>query len=911
MTTGLAIGLAKGVMGKLGEIAAEQALNEASLLLNFKNDFQWLEKQLSLICASLQSADQQSEHNEAVKKWLAEVRNIVFDAEDIIDECAVEHLYTCTSQSCVCNCSQWLFQYKMAKRIKELKERITSTTKEAEQLKLFHDVSNISQPSTSTSESERGAELRRGSILEKDAPAVAIDHKVDEILALLNPALGVVAVVGMGGLGKTFLLQHVFNRTRHRYDCSAWISVSQTCSLTKLQYDLASHIHLDIDNRVSDVRAAELIHEGLEGKRSLIVLDDVWRTSVEGNLISRLGLPTGLNNQCKIVVTTRSRDVAETMNAHIYEMQHLSVCDSWDLFCMFAFPNREGNRPPEQLEKLAHQIVEECGRLPLAIKTVAASMAKSSHKSDWEAKLRQLKKIEKIDGSIMQILKLSYDYLSPSLKSCFAYFSFFPEDTHISFSTFSYEKAIYQEYVIYLWIAEGFIPQDKDREQLDIGLDYLHQLENLCLLEVNRVLSCYTVHDLFLDLVVNICKEHECEFDLPFKETRCRRLVLARKSLDNNVISERPLLCQQFLRTLSFAQNPGITSIPRQLLDHVRALRVIDFSHTGISTLPKCVGKLKLLKVLNLSHTEIREVPDCVKRLKSLQFLDVSYCTSLQRVPDWIGELKSLSYLNVKCCGDLTSHMPKGISQLLSLRRLKSDYFVLSTEENRFLNIKDVGNLINLFEITFRLEDVRTLESVQDGFLDRLVKMRILAVMNAIPETEGDREESSLPAFPEKMKVMKDLQQLEIRGFSVSSWICGMENLTQLALKECSDYPSLQKMPNLQELYLRDDSKCRELPEEFGERGGFPKLVYLQIDVFPLLEELPALEEEAMQRLEGLVINNCPRMKKVPEGLERLRRLKRIVVLQASGELVERLKEGEEDYKKIKANNPNIVIEMN
>ncbi|GLJ19704.1 hypothetical protein SUGI_0357010 [Cryptomeria japonica] len=649
MATGLAIALAKGVLGKLGEIVAEQAWNEASLLLNFKNDFIWLDKQLSLICASLQAADELTGLTDAVKKWLADVRNIVFDAEDIIDECAVEHLYTNTCQSCVCNCNQLVFRYKMGKRIKDIKERISSTMQNAQQLKLIHEVSHLNQLSTSKSESERGEELRRGSILEKDAPAVAIDYKEKEILRLLdNHAFGVVAVVGMGGLGKTFLLQHVFNRSKHRYDCSAWISVSQTCSIRKLQCDLASRIDLKIASQISrlgitDVRAAEFIHEGLQGKRCLIVLDDVWKTSVEGNLISSLGLPTGRENQCQIVVTTRSRELAVNMNAHIYEMQHLSKEESWDLFCLFAFPDREGSRPPQQLESLAHQTVQECGRLPLALKTVAASMAKAPLTSDWEAKLGQLKKVGKGEDFIMKILKLSYDSLPPYLKCCFAYFSFFPEDTNFSFTTFKVDYSIYLDNVIYLWIAEVFIPQEKGRQQWDIGLQYLHQLENLCLLEVNRGSSCYTVHDLLLDLVVNICKEHECEFDIPCKEISCRRLVLAKKSLDNNVISEKPLLCQRSLRTLSFSQNPGITSIPEQLLDHVTVLRV-----------------------LNLSYTEIREVPDCVRRLKSLQFLDVSYCTSLQCLPDWIGELKCLSYLSVEWSSDehTVIQMPKGISEL-------------------------------------------------------------------------------------------------------------------------------------------------------------------------------------------------------------------------------------------------------
>ncbi|GLJ19569.1 hypothetical protein SUGI_0353640 [Cryptomeria japonica] len=636
--------------------------------------------------------------------------------------------------------------------------------------------------------------------LEEESRAVGVEHKVKEIERLLeDPAVGVVAVVGMGGLGKTFLLMNVYDRVK--------------------------------DNQITYFRAAEMIQTGLHGKTCLIVLDDVWKSSVDGNLISRLGLPTGRNNQCKILVTSRSRDVAAHINAYVYEMQLLSKENSLKLFCLFAFPGLEKNRPPEHLESVADQIVEECGRLPLAVKTIAASLASCSDLGMWESKLRKLKDVAGADDSTMQILKVG---------------------------------------------------------------------------------ACYTVHDLFVDLVVNISEEHKCEFNLPVKKTSCRRLLLSKQGITTNAILESSLDRQRSLRTISFSHNPAITSIPKCLFDHLRVLRIVDFSSTTISTLPKCVGRLKLLKVLNLSQTKIREVPYCVRRLKSLEYLDVSGCTSIQCLPNWIGELKSLSHLDINNCSEelSNSHVPKGLSNLVSLRTLRSEVFPLSMEENQFLNVKDVGNLINLQEISFRLQDIGTLISVKDGILEGLVRMRVLLVQNDIPERKGDIEEYNLPAFPQKMNVMKDLQQLGLCRFSVPSWICDMVNLTELSLLECTGYMSLKNMPNLQTLTLMGDSRCREFPKNFGESGRFPKLVRLRIAQFPIVEELPALEVGAMQRLQLLHICDCPGMKKIPKGLELLTRLKRIVVDEASGQLKESLTEGREDWNKIKANNFNIEIEF-
>ncbi|GLJ19629.1 hypothetical protein SUGI_0355520 [Cryptomeria japonica] len=217
---------------------------------------------LTDISGYLQAADEQIALNASVKQWVSQVSDIYFDAEDIVDECAVEHLYTRPTQSCVCRFSQLGFRYKMGKRIKDLKDRMSSTIQKAQELNLVHQIVHSNQPSNGDSERKR-AELRRGS--KPDPRAVALEDKVEEIERLLeDPAVGVVAVMGMGGLGKTFLLQHLYDKTKYGYELSAWISVSQICSIRSLQSDVAYQINLQVDDSISEVLLSDFIHEKLE-----------------------------------------------------------------------------------------------------------------------------------------------------------------------------------------------------------------------------------------------------------------------------------------------------------------------------------------------------------------------------------------------------------------------------------------------------------------------------------------------------------------------------------------------------------------------------------------------------------------------------------------------------------------------
>ncbi|XP_059073109.1 disease resistance protein At4g27190-like [Cryptomeria japonica] len=191
----------------------------------------------------------------------------------------------------------------------------------------------------------------------------------------------------MGGLGKTYLLQNVYNFTKDRFEKSIWLSISQSFSISKLQHDIASHLDIkDKIHGVSEQRAEELINAHLKEKKILIVLDDVWKPVNEDNFIERLGLTIGHN--FKLVITTRNKEVCRNVKAEIYEMECLSEEESWKLFCIYGFPEYEGNRAPEHLLDVARKVAKECGNLPLAIKTTAASLAGATLPRERNSKLR-------------------------------------------------------------------------------------------------------------------------------------------------------------------------------------------------------------------------------------------------------------------------------------------------------------------------------------------------------------------------------------------------------------------------------------------------------------------------------------------------------------------------------------------
>ncbi|GLJ21026.1 hypothetical protein SUGI_0384190 [Cryptomeria japonica] len=222
-------------------------------------------------------------------------------------------------------------------------------------------------------------------------------------------------------------------------------------------------------------------------------------------------------------------------------MQNLSEKESRSLFCFYAFKGNKG--PNHQLKEVGREILKQCGNLPLAIKIVAASLPKTTMPRDWEPKLHRLKEaVIADDDQIMPILILSYFLLPARLKACFSYLSFFHKVQQINF-----------EYLVYLWIGEGFIPAGES--QWDEAWDCINKLANLCLLQLweqyedrpgCKLINYCRTHDLLHDLAINISKENKCVFSVEEackgENGDCCRILLGTKDVNDAPISERPLV---------------------------------------------------------------------------------------------------------------------------------------------------------------------------------------------------------------------------------------------------------------------------------------------------------------------------------------------------------------------------------
>ncbi|KAL3729791.1 hypothetical protein ACJRO7_026864 [Eucalyptus globulus] len=134
--------------------------------------------------------------------------------------------------------------------------------------------------------------------------------------ALGNKSNSVVGVYGMGGVGKSTLLDEVKKilSEEKSFDWVVKADVSENPDIKTIQGQIADGLKLtDIENKNIISGRAELLRRRLEEeerneKKVLIILDNLWK----GLDLKSVGIPLGPDNKvkgCKLLLTSRDRDV--------------------------------------------------------------------------------------------------------------------------------------------------------------------------------------------------------------------------------------------------------------------------------------------------------------------------------------------------------------------------------------------------------------------------------------------------------------------------------------------------------------------------------------------------------------------------------------------------------------------------
>ncbi|KAJ0965257.1 hypothetical protein J5N97_026395 [Dioscorea zingiberensis] len=858
-------------------------------LADIKSKMKTIKSEFLVMKAFLKDAGAVKEHDEAWRAWVEQVRDVGHKVEDILDE--FSHLMAQRQSNG--------FLYKIFHDIKHLKvwygmakllHSVEHDLQNLSSMKHRYGIKTSSRDAEESSSSERRDQVSRRlaettHFIEEDEVVGFNEHREWLARQLISeePRRTTISVWGMGGVGKTTLATNVYKNIKNRFDCSAWICVSQKYETIDILRRIIVEFHKEkrvaIPDGISSMdyrRLVEMLHEYLQEKRYLIVLDDVWRANAWFDTCAAF---LENRNRSRVIITTRNGDVTELGTVKL-RIEPLSIDVAWELFCRKAFWKDMNKICPQELEFWARKMVDKCDGLPLAIVVIGRFLSLKEQTEEAWKKVYDDLCMETVGSpgleGIENILNLSFNDLPHHLKNCFLLCAIFPEDSLIN-----------TKKLMSLWMAEGFVIEKGIKTKEEVAEDYLKELIHRCMLQVaywigSGIMVCCRIHDLLRDLAVTKSRrENFCVVCDDYSEgsgsfDKARRLSYYRSSKDDQFSTSMP-----HLRSF-FSFSDAMFSCPTDLisqLSNCKLLRVLDIEGAPVERLPDEVFNLFNLQYLGLKETKIRKLPNSVGRLGKLQTLDVAK-TRLVKLPQSVVKLKNLrhlllykSFLNV----GLTA--PKRLSHLSGLRTLQG----IEADDEM---IQQLGNLTKM-----RSLGVYMLKRAQCSKLcASIARMNQLVILSISADPDEALQLDGLNSPP------SNLQKVWLKGklenHLLPNWFDIHIKLTELSfwksqLRE-DQIHSLGSLPNLRILtFMHDGFHGQKMS---FRRGKFQRLNCLLLHNLSQLNWIE-IENGSLKNLEGLFLEYCMELKAMPGGIENVTTLRKLELKDMPQELIRRVQE--------------------
>ncbi|KAF5819979.1 putative P-loop containing nucleoside triphosphate hydrolase [Helianthus annuus] len=308
----------------------------------------------------------------------------------------------------------------------------------------------------------------------------------------------VIALCGMGGVGKTTMMEQLKKvaEDKKMFDFFVKVTLGRNPNMLSIQNEIAVCIGGEGLREETVTARADSLRRKFEKKleedkaKILVILDDVWG-KVE---IKDIGLTSPLPKGVKLLLTSRDSNICTQIAADAFTLLQvvrvnvLSDAEAQNFLSKYTGVCIEHDQDRFQI---GCDIVKKCGNLPLAIKLIGTTL-KSQENYVWRDTLNRLKNHD-LDDNVQEIIRISYEYVKKDEdKEIFLHCGLFPEDSDIQI----------EDLVRHGWGLKLFKNVSTLREARDRTNTCVRNLVNANLLMDSERLGCVKMHDLVLAFVL-------------------------------------------------------------------------------------------------------------------------------------------------------------------------------------------------------------------------------------------------------------------------------------------------------------------------------------------------------------------------------------------------------------------------
>ncbi|KAL3321560.1 hypothetical protein AABB24_039259, partial [Solanum stoloniferum] len=649
----------------------------------------------------------------------------------------------------------------------------------------------------------------------------------------------VISVVGMPGLGKTTLAYRLYydRLVSSHFNIRAQCCVSQVYSrkdlLIAILRDAISE-NFECREKQAD-ELADLLRKTLFSKRYLILVDDVWETSVWDDLI---GSFHDANNGSRIILTTRNHEVAmyTRFQSDPLPLRMFNNDESWELLRKKVF-GEESFSP--LLTEIGQQIAKKCGQLPLSVVLVAGILAEMEKTVEcWNQLANNLG--PHIHEDSRAVIEQSYQILPYRLRPCFLYFGALLEDSVISVPKLTQ-----------LWISEGFVKSCEGKSLEDIAEGYLENLigRNLVMgmkrSSHGKIKAC-RIHDLLHDF----CKERAKD-DMRLLWQKWDQNANPSSHLSGHKqLAHRMCIygegyragdwssCLSHVVSIILHNNRLSVGLDSHIFHSVQFLKVLDMEFTRINSFS---FDLVYLRYFAAETSRFSNKAGC-RELETLKLKSLSEVS----LPITFWEMDKLRHVDISNCSftsEIARELIENSKDLHDLQTLSTPCFSCAQEAELILR-----KTPNLLELRCKVKGVDNFECYVLNFPARIETLKI--------HLSYTRDTKTIP-------------------FCISA-----PTLTNLTLKNfylhCQHLSEIGSLQNLQVLSLKGISfeTCKWEVRDVE----FPQLKVLKLHSGKAHFEEWSVADDAFPNLEHLVLRDCKFLKEIPSWFGEISSLKSIEV---------------------------------